>query len=80
MQSFEQLTPLPPSIISLAKFTSIKIFIVQLVINNMSVVYFNQQTHACTCVRMVNNNEKHWKMMKKVPFPSCAQEAHVRRM
>ena len=29
---------------------------------------------------MVKNDEKHWKMMKKVTFPSCAQEAHVRRM
>ena len=29
---------------------------------------------------MVKNDEKHWKIMKKVPFPSCAQEAHVRRM
>ena len=26
------------------------------------------------------HDEKHWKMMKKVPFPSCARKAHVRRM
>ena len=44
------------------------------------VVYFDKQTHVCACVRMVVKNEKHWKMMKKVPFPSCAREAHVRRM
>ena len=38
------------------------------------VVYFNQQTH------MVENDRKHKKMMKKVSFPSCVREAHVRRM
>ena len=42
------------------------------------VVYFNQQTHACTCVRMVENDQKHSKMSKKVPFSSCAREAHIR--
>ena len=35
---------------------------------------------ANACLRMVQNNEKHSKMMKKLPFPSCAWEAHVRRM
>ena len=44
------------------------------------VVYFDQQMHACACISMVENNEKHSKMMKKLPFPSCAREAHVRRM
>ena len=29
---------------------------------------------------MVENDQKHWKMMKKVPFPSCVREAHVRLM
>ena len=29
---------------------------------------------------MVKKDKKHWKMMKKVPLPSCAREAHVRRM
>ena len=43
-----------------------------------SVVYFDQQTHACACVRMVENNNKHLIMMKKVPFSSCTQEAHER--
>ena len=41
------------------------------------VVYFDQQSHACACVRMVENDHKHKKMMKKVYFPSCVQEAHV---
>ena len=27
---------------------------------------------------MVENDEKHWKIMKKVPFSSCAREAHDR--
>ena len=40
------------------------------------VVNFTQQTHACACVRMVQNNWKHPKISKKVPFSSCAQEAH----
>ena len=35
---------------------------------------------ANACIRMVKNDEKHWKMMKKVPFPLCAWEAHVRPM
>ena len=34
----------------------------------MIVVYFDQQTHACACIRMVENDEKHWKMMKKYLF------------
>ena len=42
------------------------------------VVYFNQKTHACAWVRMVEINWKHWKMMKKVPFPSYTREAHKR--
>ena len=42
------------------------------------VVYFDQQMHACACIGMVENNENHSKMMKKVPFPSCAREAHKR--
>ena len=43
-----------------------------------AVVYFDQQTLACTCVCMFENEEKHLKIMNKVPFPLCAQEAHVR--
>ena len=39
--------------------------------NCIYVVYFDQQTHAWACVRMVENNKKHSKMMKKVPFSSC---------
>ena len=42
------------------------------------VVYFDQWTHAWACVCMFENNEKHLKIMKKVPFPSCVLEAHVR--
>ena len=42
------------------------------------VVYFNQQTHTCACVRMVKNDKKHSKMSKKVLFSSCAREAHER--
>ena len=30
------------------------------------VVYFNQQTHACAWVRMVENDQKYLKMSKKV--------------
>ena len=41
-------------------------------------IYFDQQTHACTCVHMVENDEKISKIMKKVPYPSCVPEAHVR--
>ena len=29
---------------------------------------------------MVGNDEKHLKVMKKVPFASCVQKAHVRLM
>ena len=35
------------------------------------------QTHACACIRMVENDEKHSKMMKTLPFQSCAREALV---
>ena len=42
---------------------------------NSFVVYFDQRTHACACVRMVENDKKHKKMMKKVPFGSCTREA-----
>ena len=44
------------------------------------VVYLDQWTHACACVCMDENNEKHLKMMKKVSFASCAWEVHERRM
>ena len=37
-----------------------------------AVVYFDQGTHACTCVCMVENNEKHLKIIRKIPFPSCS--------
>ena len=43
-----------------------------------AVVYFDQRKHACACVRMVENVQKHLKMSKKVPFSSCARDAHVR--
>ena len=33
-----------------------------------TVVYFDQQTHACACVSMVENDEKHWKMIEKSTF------------
>ena len=42
------------------------------------VVYFDQRMHACACVCMVENDQKHSKMSKKVPFSSCTQEAHER--
>ena len=32
------------------------------------VVYFDQRTHACACLRMVENNQKHKKMIKKYIF------------
>ena len=31
-----------------------------------TIAYFDQRLHACACVRIVENDEKHWKMMKKV--------------
>ena len=43
-------------------------------------VYFDQPTHACVCICMVKNEEKHKKIMKKEPFPSCILKAHVGRM
>ena len=46
----------------------------------LSVVYLDQHMHACACVRMIENDKKHLKLIKKVPFASCAPEAHVRRM
>ena len=45
-----------------------------------TVVYFDQQTHAWACIGMVEIDEKHSKIMKKVPFSSCVLEAHVRLM
>ena len=35
---------------------------------------------ANSCLCMPENNENHWKIMKKVTFLSCVQEAHVRPM
>ena len=32
--------------------------------------------HACACARSVENNQKHSKISKKVPFSSCTREAH----
>ena len=32
------------------------------------VVYFDQQTHACACIHMVENDQKHWIIMKKYLF------------
>ena len=34
--------------------------------------------HAFACVRMVENDQKHSKMSKKVPFSSCVREAYER--
>ena len=34
--------------------------------------------HACACIRMVENDQKQSKAMKKVPFSSCRREAHKR--
>ena len=42
-----------------------------------TVVCFDQRMHACSCICMVENNEKHSKIMKKIPFSSCTWEAHV---
>ena len=42
------------------------------------VVYFDQQMHACACVRMVENDQNHCKMSKKVLFSSCVREAYER--
>ena len=44
---------------------------------NTYAVYFDQGTHACACLRMVENDQKHKKIMKKVPLYH-AGEAHVR--
>ena len=41
---------------------------------DIHVVYFD----ACVC--MVENDEKHSKIIEKVPFPSWIREAHVRLM
>ena len=46
----------------------------------LTVVYFNQQMHACACIQMVKNDNKHSKKMNKVPFSTCAREAHERGM
>ena len=35
---------------------------------NSFVVYFDQRTHACACVRMVENDQNHCKMSEKVLF------------
>ena len=32
----------------------------------------------CACIRMVENDKKHLKMMIKVPFSSCTRETHER--
>ena len=40
------------------------------------IVYFDLRTHACACVHMVENNEKHSKIMKKYLF----YHAHERLM
>ena len=39
-----------------------------------TVLYFDQQMHACACVRMVENYKKHLKMMKKIPLSSSTWE------
>ena len=43
-----------------------------------SVVYFDQRTHACACVCMVENDQNHCKMSEKVLFSSCVREAYER--
>ena len=47
-------------------------------IEDHSVVYFDQRTHACACDHMVENNDKCMKIIKKVLFSSYAGETHVR--
>ena len=34
---------------------------------SLVVVYFDQQTHACACVRMVEKDEKHEKIPNEQP-------------
>ena len=38
---------------------------------NAAVVYFNRQTHACACICMVENNERHYKSAKNNFFTEC---------
>ena len=45
-----------------------------------SIVYFDQRLHACPCFCLVEYNEKHSKIIEKVYFSSCPQEAHIRLM
>ena len=47
-------------------------------LNTTFVVYFDQRTHACACVRMVENDQNHSKMSKRVLFSSCVREAYER--
>ena len=39
---------------------------------------FDQPTHVCACVRMVENDKKRSKTIKNILFSSCVREAHVR--
>ena len=41
-------------------------------------MFFDQQMHACACICMFKNDQKHLKIIKKLPFSSCIPEAHVR--
>ena len=38
---------------------------------------FRPEPHTWACVCIVENNRNHLKIMKKVPFSSCIQEAHI---
>ena len=40
------------------------------------VVYFDQQTHACACVHMVENNEKCLKIINKYFFITGMRDSH----
>ena len=44
--------------------------------NGRNVVYFDQRMHTCARVPMAENDQKHSKMSKKVPFSSCVWEAY----
>ena len=51
---------------------------------HIDVVYLDQWAHAGTCIRMVENDKKHSKMMQKVSFPfmrrgSCKVHQEKRR-
>ena len=40
-------------------------------------IVFDQKKHACACVCMAENNEKHLKIIQKVLFSICVREPYV---